>query len=136
MDGLSVAASIVAVLQLTHTVIGYLNSVKDASADRKRCALEAANLYNLLVNLKFRLEGASDKPWFTAVRALGVENGPFDQYKHAVEQLQTKITSGGGIGKIGNALLWKFIKEEITSILLRMERLKSLVQIALEMDHL
>jgi hypothetical protein len=138
MDGLSAAASIVAIIQLTHMVIGYLNDVKDASTDRARCALEAANLYNLLVNLKFRLEGTSDEPWFTAVRALGIENGPFDQYKHAVEHLQTKITSGSGSGikKIGNTLLWKFIKEEVTSILSRIERLKTLIQIALEVDHL
>jgi hypothetical protein len=136
MDGLSVAASIVAVLQLTHMVIGYLNDIKDASTDRERCAREASNLYSLLTNLKFRLEGTHNGPWSAAVRALGVENGPLDQYKHALEQLQTKITSGNGIKKIGNTLLWKFIKEEVTSILSRIERLETLVQIALEMDHL
>jgi hypothetical protein len=140
MDGLSVAASIVAILQLTHMVIGYLNDVKDASTDRARCALEASNLYNLLVTLKFRLEGRPNNPWHVAVRDLGIKDGPLDQYKHALEQLQTKITSGSGSGsgikKIGNTLWWKFSKEEVTSILSRMERLKTLVQIALEMDHL
>ena len=137
MDPLSITASIIALLQLTNTVIGYLNDVKDASTDRARCALEASNLYNLLVTLRFRLEeGRSNEPWYAAVRALGVENGPLDQYKHALEQLQTKITSGRGINKMGNTLLWKYIKEEVTSILSRMERLKTLVQIALEMDHL
>jgi hypothetical protein len=141
MDGLSVAASIVAVLQLTHIVIGYLTDVKDASTDRARCALEASNLYNLLITLKFRLEefrleGRSNEPWHAAVWALSVENGPLDQYKHALEQLKAKITSGSGIKKIGNTLWWKFSKEEVTNILSRMERLKTLVQIALEMDHL
>jgi hypothetical protein len=33
-------------------------------------------------------------------------------------------------------VLWKFNKAEIENILERMERLKSLVGIALEMDHL
>jgi hypothetical protein len=47
-----------------------------------------------------------------------------------------KVTGAGGIKKIGNALLWKFSKEEVTNILSRIERLKTLVQIALEMDHL
>jgi len=32
--------------------------------------------------------------------------------------------------------LWKFRKEEVAKLLARMERLKSLVNIALEMDHL
>lgn len=137
MDPLSITASIIALLQLTNTVIGYLSDVKDASTDRERCALEASNLYSLLLTLRFRLEERrSNEPWYAAALALGVENGPLDQYKHALEQLQTKITSGSGIKKMGNTLLWKFSKEEVTSILSRMERLKTLVQIALEMDHL
>jgi hypothetical protein len=136
MDPLSITASIVAVLQLTHAVIGYLIDVKDAPRDRAQCALEASNLYNLLVTLRLRLEESSDELWYAEVRALDVENGPLDQYKRALEQLQKKITSGSGIKKIGNTLWWKFSKEEVTSILSRMERLKELVQIALEMDHL
>lgn len=137
MDGLSVAASIIAVLQLTAAVIDYLNNVKDAPKHCVRFAIEAANLYNLLVQLKFRLEeGKCNEAWYTAVRALGVENGPLDQYKHALEKLRAKVTSGSGLKKIGNALTWIFGKEEVISIISRLERLKSLIQIALEMDHL
>ncbi|RYP68349.1 hypothetical protein DL771_006735 [Monosporascus sp. 5C6A] len=136
MDPLSVTASIIAILQLTSKVIEYLNDVKDASKDRARCAIEASNLYSLLVNLRFRLEeGNSNEPWYAAVRALGVENGPLDQYRHALEQLHPKTTSGSGIKKMANALMWKLNKEEVTSILSRMERLNGLVHIALEMDH-
>ncbi|RYP13640.1 hypothetical protein DL767_010650 [Monosporascus sp. MG133] len=136
MDPLSFTASIVAILQLTSKVIEYLNDVKDASKDRARCAIEASNLYNLLVTLRFRLdEGTSNEPWYTAVRALGVQNGPLDQYRHALEQLQPKTASGSGIKKMANTLMWRLSKEEVTSILSRMERLNGLVQIALEMDH-
>lgn len=136
MDPLSITASIVAVLQLTHAVIGYLIDVKGAPRDHTQCALEASNLYHLLVTLRLRLEESSDELWYAEVRALDVENGPLDQYKRALEQLQKKITSGSGIKKIGNTLWWKFSKDEVTNILSRMERLKKLVQIALEMDHL
>ncbi|RYP86354.1 hypothetical protein DL769_000738 [Monosporascus sp. CRB-8-3] len=136
MDPLSVTASIVAILQLTSKTIEYLNDVKDASKDRARCAIEASNLYSLLVNLRFRLEeGNSNEPWYAAVRALGVQNGPLDQYRHALEQLQPKTTRGSGIKKMANTLMWKFSKDEVASILSRMERLNGLVQIALEMDH-
>lgn len=137
MDPLSITASIIAVLQLTSSVVEYLDSVKDASKDRASCAIEASNLYGLLVNLRFRLEEANpNEPWYTAVRALAAQNGPLDQYKSALEQLQPKVITGSGIKKIGNALVWKFNKEEVMTILSRIERLKSLVQIALEMDHL
>lgn len=136
MDPLSVTASIVAILQLSNKVLGYLNDIKDASKDRAKCAVEASSLNSLLVSLRFRLEeGSSNESWYTAVRALGVENGPLDQFKQALKELQAKMTGGGRLKKAGDALMWKFSKEEVTSILARMERLKTLVEIALQMDH-
>jgi GTP-sensing pleiotropic transcriptional regulator CodY len=137
MDPLSVTASIIAVLQLSAKVLGYLNDVKDASKDRAKCAVEASNVHSLLINLRFRLEeGNADAPWYTAVRALGVENGPLDQFKQALEALQTQMTDGGRLRQTGTALVWKFKKEEIAGILVRIEHLKTLVGIALQMDHL
>lgn len=137
MEPLSVTASIVAVLQLSAKVLSYLNDVNDASKDRAQCAIEASNIHSLLLNLRFRLEGGdASQPWYVAVRALAVENGPLDQFKQALETLQAKMTDGGRLKKAGEALIWKFKKEEIASTLARMERLKTLIEIALQMDHL
>jgi len=137
MDQLSVTASIIATLQLTSKVIEHLNDVKDAPKERAQCAIEASNLYNLLTTLRYRLEeGTSNEPWYTAVRALGAKNGPLDQYKLTLELSQAKITREGGIKKLGYFLLWKFIKEEVIEIMAKIKCLKTLVQIALEMDHL
>ncbi|KAF1936446.1 hypothetical protein EJ02DRAFT_480563 [Clathrospora elynae] len=136
MDPLSVAASIIAVLQLSAKVLAYLNDVKDASKDRAKCAVEASNLHSLLLNLRFRLEeGTANTPWYTAIRALAVDNGPLDQFKQALETLQNRMTNGGRLKKASEALMWKFKKEEIAGILHRIERLKSLVEIALQGDH-
>ncbi|KAH7061025.1 ankyrin repeat domain-containing protein [Paraphoma chrysanthemicola] len=132
MDPLSATASIISILQLSSKVLGYLNDVKDASKDRAKCAIEASHLNSLLTALRFRLEeGDSNTPWYTAVRALATENGPLDQFKLALEQLQSKITGGGK----SNAFMWKFKKEEVVSILGRIERLKTLVEVAMQMDH-
>jgi hypothetical protein len=137
MDPLNVTASIIAVLQLSMKVVEYLNHVKDASKDRAQCQIETLNLYSLLTNLRYRLEkGNASQPWYTAVRALAVPNGPLDQFKHALEELQAKMTDGDRLKKAGEALMWKFRKEEVASILERMYKLKELVVIALEMDHL
>jgi len=137
MDGLSDVASIIAALQLTGAVIGYLNDVKDAPKECQQCTIEASNIQNLLINLRYRLEqGQASDPWFTAVRALNIENGPLDQYKQALEQLRSRVEIQDGVQKVKRRLLWKFSKEEVASILARMERLNSLVNIALEMDHL
>jgi hypothetical protein len=137
MDGISSAANIIAVLQLTAEVIKYLNDVKDAPKECQRCVTEASNLQSLLINLLYHLnQGKTGDPWYTAVRALSVNNGPLDQYKQALEQLQSRVEIQDGVQKVKRRLLWKFSKEEVTSILARIERLKSLVSIALEMDHL
>ncbi|KAI9770862.1 MAG: hypothetical protein M1839_003025 [Geoglossum umbratile] len=137
MDPLSVTASIIAILQLTSKVIEYLNDIKDAQKDRAQCAIEASNLYNLLTTLRYRLEErTSNEPWYAEVQTLGVKNGPLDQYRMALEQLQAKITKEGVFKKVGYFLLWKSVKEEVIEIMARIERLKMLVQIALEMDHL
>lgn len=137
MDPLSFTASVIAVLQLSSKVVGYLTDVNDASKERAKCAVEASNIHSLLLNLRFRLEeGSADASWYTAIRALAVENGPLDQFKQALELLQTKMTDRGRVKKAREALLWKFKKEEVADILNRMERLKSTVEIALQMDHL
>ncbi|KAH7082954.1 ankyrin repeat domain-containing protein [Paraphoma chrysanthemicola] len=136
MDPLSVTGSIVAILQLSAKVLAYLNDVKDASKDRAQCEIEMSNLYSLLVSLRSRLEeGSASQPWYTAVRALASENGPLDQYKQALETLQAKMIDGGRLKKAGEALMWKFRKEEVMSVLARIERLKTLVGVALELDH-
>jgi hypothetical protein len=137
MDGLSAAGSIIAVLQLTATVFGYLNDVQNAPKECKQCTIEASNLQSLLVNLRYRLEqGQAGDPWFAAVRALDVENGPLDQYKQVLEQLLSKVETQDSIKQVKRRLVWAFRKEEVASIQARMERLKSLVSIALENDHL
>ena len=134
MDPLSATASIIAILQFSGKVLGYLNDVKSASKDRSKCTIEVANLNSLLIALRFHLEeSSSSTPWYAAARTLAVENGPLDQFKQALEELQTNMVGGG---KIGGTLVWKFKKEEIASILYRMERLKTLVEVALQMDHL
>jgi len=137
MDPLSATASIIAILQLSSKVVGYLTDVKDASRERATCAVEVSNLQSLLLNLRFHLEeGRANTSWHTAVRALAVENGPLDQFKQALETLQSKMTDRSRLKKAGDILTWTFKKEEVDSIMGRIERLKSLVEIALQRDHL
>ncbi|KAF2204235.1 hypothetical protein GQ43DRAFT_438133 [Delitschia confertaspora ATCC 74209] len=63
MDPLSTTASIIAILQLSSRVVGYLTNVKDASKECAKCAVEATNLHSPLLNLRFRLEeGSADTP--------------------------------------------------------------------------
>ncbi|KFZ25413.1 hypothetical protein V502_00117 [Pseudogymnoascus sp. VKM F-4520 (FW-2644)] len=65
---------------------------------------------------------------------VSVSHSPSLSPKSALEQLQSKLTSTApsGLKKISSALTWKFSKEEVANMLTRIERLKSLTQIALD----
>jgi hypothetical protein len=136
MDPLSITASIIAVLQVTKGVISCLTETKDAPKDLVKACEEAKKLVILLYELKDLVTGQdSHDPWLRATSGLAVRDGPLDRYKKALETLVPKIT-GRGLRKVGQMLAWKFSKEEVVALLSQIERIKSLVQIALEMDHI
>lgn len=133
MDPLSVTASVIAILEATTSVISFLNQVKDAPKERNKVKLEAAALYSLLTQLNCRVdEAGSHEAWYVSVKALNYEHGPLDLYKTSLKELQTKMSNK----KFGTAIQWPRIKNDITALLSTMERLNSLVTVALEMDHL
>ena len=137
MDPLSVTASIVALLQLTAVLTNFINDVRHATSDQKKVALEASNLHSLLLQLRFRVDEAqSDDAWFDQVRLLGRDNGPLEQFKHILEKMVEQTTMTGKRDRVKSALTWKWTKSEIAEALTQMERLKTLITIALTNDVL
>ena len=135
MDPLSLSASIVAVLQITGKLLSYLNDVRNTTKDQAQLAVEASNVYGLLASLRFRVEQSkAHDPWLSAVHNLGTENGPLDQAKEALERLVSKAEPCEGIQRLGKQLKWKFEKSEMRDILNKIERIKTLVNIALTDD--
>ncbi len=59
MDPLSVIAGIVALLQITNSLLSYLDDLREAPKEHARLAIEASNLYSLLKTLRFRVEQSS-----------------------------------------------------------------------------
>lgn len=128
-------ASIIAALQLTSTLTNYINEARHATAEQARVAVEAGNLYGLLIALRFRVEEArSDDPWFNQVKLLGTANGPLDQFKNILKMMVNKLPSSRKRDRIKSALLWKFTTKEVENALARIERLKSLINCALTND--
>ena len=131
------AASIIAVLQVTNEIAKYLKDVKDAPKERQRYAEEASNIESLLRDLSSRLlRSSGNEPWFSAVQTLNVEGGILDQFHRELKDLKAKLLVRGGVKKLGDTLLWKFKKEEIASMMMKMERLSTNIKIALSSDQL
>jgi hypothetical protein len=136
MDPLSIAVNVLTLLQLTEKIVSYIQETKDASKEQARILGEAFSLVWLLRRLKECIGGhSSQDPWLQATSGLVALGGPLDQYKHTLEILVPKIIPSHGLRKVGQVLAWKFNREEVIGLLSQIERVKSLVLIALEMDH-
>jgi len=132
-----VTASIIAILQVTNEIAKYLKNAKDAPKERQRFAEEASNIEGLLRDLSSRLlRSSGDEPWFSAIRILSVEGGILDQFHGELKDLKAKLLVRGGVKKLGDTLLWKFKKEEIASMMMKMERLSTHIKLALLSDQL
>jgi hypothetical protein len=137
ITAVGLAASIVQLIDATTKAIKYLNGVKDAPKERATLAREGSSLLALFIDLRYRVEEAkSTDTWFTGVRSLTGEGGPLGQFKDIMEELAKKLKPEAGIKKFGKALIWTLDKNEISNILSKIERLKTLVTLALQKDHL
>jgi len=131
MDPLSISASIVALVQFTGTIIGYITNAKGASDERTRILEELKNVHYILYQLKDQVEASQfDQPSVTLTSL----HTPLAQFKKVLVQLEKKLRPTEGFGKIGKVLTWHFDKDEVKEILFMVERYKSLFSIALQTE--
>lgn len=137
-DPLSVTASIVALLEFSAKVIGYLNDVKNGSADRGKVLSEIASVNCMLYSLQEKAhEDKQNDAWSSTFHSLNVPNGPLDQIRTALESLSTKLAPPSTpLRKVRKAITWPFQKGEIKEILERIERAKGLLNLARQNDHM
>ena len=137
-DPLSVTASIVALLEFSAKVIGYLNDVKNGSEDRGRILSEIASVNCMLYSLQEKAhEDKHNHAWSSTFNSLYVPKGPLDQIRTALESLSKKLAPPStSLNKVRKVMTWPFQKREIKEILERIERAKTLLNFARQNDHL
>jgi hypothetical protein len=136
-DPLSITASIIAILQLSQAVTIYLKDIPGGSKDRLILGDEIRNTVCLLEMLKDRVEDAElQETWGQSIASLGAPHGPLAQFSETLEVLVTKLSPARRLRQISQAFKWPFDKCDITIILDRLERQKSLFSLALKCDHM
>lgn len=135
MDGLSSAVNILSVVELAGKTLSYLAALKDSFEERHSLRIELASLRRLLETLDDFLYIEVDASWHDAVRQLEEEGGPLDRLQAALGRLEKKIRPGHKLSEIYQVLTWKLVREAARSVLSEVERVKALVQIALQIDH-
>jgi hypothetical protein len=137
MDPLSITVSVLALLQLTEKVISYAKQTRNAPKERTRILQEASGLVGLLITLKGLIDDCDPQdPWLRATSNLATPDGPLDQYKLTLESLIKNIMPNDGLRKVSQMVAWKFSKDEVVGLLSQIERVKSLINIALGMDDM
>ncbi|SJL14339.1 uncharacterized protein ARMOST_17795 [Armillaria ostoyae] len=133
-EALGIASSIITLIEISHTIVGYLKDVKEAPKERDKLSKELSTLeiYLGTVNQLTRIADADD-PWLATTQRL---SGPFVQLGLLLQDLKKKLEpASDGIGKMKQRLLWRFSKENVEDALKKIERIKTLVIVAVQHDH-
>ena len=137
MDPLSVSASIVTLIQVSSTIVGYLSDVRDAPSQLQQLRQEVSSTLPILTALHDQvnsdLQGESSP---ASLRALTVPDGTFDQLLAALNRVASKLAAIQGWRKLGKAFTWPFGKKEIAELLSTIERQKIILSLARQDDHI
>lgn len=133
-DPLSITASIIAVLQLTSSILQVLNDVQCAYEGHAKLHAEIKSAKYILETLKNLSQ--DDKLGFAWEKTLLLLEDPIKDFSEALETLLRKLKPAHGVKKIGQAISFPFEKKEVTSILQSIERQKSLFALAIQNDHM
>lgn len=140
MDPASViglVASIGTLVSATISVIEYLNTIKNAPKESRGFLHEVLSLVVILDTLRSKVRDTDPTaPWVKQVCLLAADEGPLDQFKIAIDQLEAKRKTGSKVQIFGRTIIWPLTKTEISEVLVKVERLKSTIEIALHHDQL
>jgi hypothetical protein len=139
MDGLSSAASVIAVIQLTGSIVkicgGYIQEVRDARDDIASLQRTVAGLEGILQKLKEFLQGPNGRQLPTSTSLVNNITDCLSDLEH----LEEKINPGKVkrmMRRFGfRALKWPIKRAEVDRIIQKLERYKSLFSLSLEIEQ-
>lgn len=143
MDGLSAAASVVAVIQISGHVFDlcrtYYSEVKEARKDIQRLRDEVTSLQDVLTNVA-DLADAPSPAHLSILNLLNQVDGPVQQCQAQLTELAAKLEPGQGKNKMKQfglrALKWPFSSKEVEKTVVTIGRHKATFGLALAADHM
>lgn len=143
MDGLSAAASVIAVIQIAEDVCSklqqYMWAVKDAKKDIERLRDEVLSLHNVLEKVD-DLKNDPRSAKLPALNTLNKPNGPIEKCNHELVKLLDELDIGQGdttMKRVGwRALKWPFSSKAIDKKVGALERYKATFSFAITADNL
>jgi ankyrin repeat domain-containing protein 50 len=142
MDGISAAASIIAVIQISGQVINlcrtYYSGVRGAKMDIQRLREEITSLQTVLTKVA-DLANAPDAAKLSTLDLLNQPDGPAQQCLTELITLAAKLNPGQGkdtMKQFGlRALKWPFSSKDVDKTITTIERHKATFNLALAADQ-
>lgn len=135
-EGLGVAASTIAVIQLTAKLISlsydYIGAVNRAPEGLRELTHELVSLSHILITLQ---DYVGANPQSTAIQKLNDRNGPLRGCALELRSLQLALEPNVGLKGIMKNLRWPLKEAETMLHVSRIGRHKSLFSLALVMDN-
>lgn len=142
MAEIGLAASIIAVIQLTGTVTsfsyGYISGVKRAPKDLGELLNELGSLSKVLVELQNLVDKPQGpgQPQLTTLQTLNSKDGPLEGIAAELKVLLAKLKPRKGFRKAIQNLKWPLKETETMQHIARIERHKNLFVFALTADQM
>jgi hypothetical protein len=133
-EAIGIVGSIIAILQLSGTAIGYLREVKNRDCPRLRSSLRTTE--GVLKTLQETVNDAQADPpgsWSKTIKILNEPGGPLPQLEDVVSSINI-ILQKHATGP--RKFLWPFKKDEVDELVGTLKGLESLIQLALANDHI
>jgi hypothetical protein len=144
MDGLSSAASVIAVIQLAGSILkicgGYIHEVKDARKEITSLQQQVEGITTVLEKLREHLQGPNGTKLFTSQ----ILDGSIADCRSVLEALEKKIhPDKTGLGTVKKkmrrlgirALKWPLKRTEVQEVMSELEKYKSLFTLSLSIDQ-
>jgi ankyrin repeat domain-containing protein 50 len=142
MDGISAAASAIAVVQISMQAFDlcriYYLEAKEARDDIQRLRDEVTSLQDVLTNVADLAEDPSSAE-LLILNQLNQQDGPVQQCQRDLLGLVAKLETGRGKNPMKQfglrALKWPFSNKDIEKLLMTIGRHKATFNLALTADH-
>lgn len=135
MDPLSISASIIALLQLSGTIIQLLSTIASQNTTARALALEISATRGLLTSLSDI--AALDSEWNDKIREMVMADQPLQLLERLLQKLEANLEdrSSNRLVQIGRKITWPFRLQESQDMMDTARRVRSLLSEALAMDH-
>lgn len=136
-DPLSVAAGVIAILQLSSKVITYINGTRGAKDARKRLRDELRSCEYILLKLKDHANDLDDGDlWSETFGALEKPDAPLHRLKITLSLVIARLEPKKGFAKALSSLMWPFSEKEMKDLIAAIGREMGLLEFALNNDSL